>query len=120
MQGSRKGAALIPEAGDPQYLTFQGRVFNLDVEGSESTQWVRGQKPETLIPLEYMITAAMELFTLCTPAMLPEAWEHAATVREHYVKEGNPEGWQKIVAMIEEARPGFRVVQPAHSIEAHE
>jgi len=56
--------------------------------------------------------AAAKKFRICTtPEDLEKGKAHSAGVQAYYIGQKEPERWDELVAMVEKAWPGFRVVQ---------
>jgi len=87
-------------------------LLALTVAGETFNEWVRRGKD--YIPASKAIEAARQAdFIVClTPEEIKRGRRHAASVRRHYIDEGMPDEWDKLVKLVEREWLSLRVVRP--------
>ena len=98
----------------PLYVRVSARVRTIEDEEGEAVRAISavvGGK-RTVLRLEPYMREVGKRFRVCEgPEQIRRGKAHAAKARAHYEKLGEPDRWDELVSLAQQALPGFRVVK---------
>ena len=98
----------------PRYLELVAEVEDVELADGSCVRAISYPLDDgrVFVPVEALLREARRRFRVCVSAEeKAEGRAHSAGVKAYLTKRGEPEHWDRLVSLVEEEWPGFRVVQ---------